>query len=412
MAELTEVIEKLGTAFEEFKHANDTRLKEIEKKGHADVVLEEKVDKISKALGDLDSMKKQIEQIEIRQARPLVNGETTVNVDKVSHRKAFVDEYMRKGREIGLRDLECKALNITTGSDGAYAVPEELNRTIESLNLKISPMRSLARVISVGSSDYKTLMNVHGATSGWVGEAAARPETTTPSLAEITAPMGEIYSNPAATQQMLDDVFFNAEQWLAQEVASEFAQEEGDAFVDGNGTNKPKGFLAYTMASTVDGTRAFGQIQYVYTGTSGAFKTTSATVSPADDLVDMIYALKPEHRLAASWVGNALTLAAIRKFKDNDGAYIWQPGMAAGAPSSILGYSYTEMPDMPDIGANAYVLALGDWQNGYVIVDRMPVRSLRDPYTNKPYVHFYTTKRVGGFVNNSEAIKILKLGTS
>lgn len=410
--ELKEVIETLGKDFEEFKQANDSRMKEIEKKGHADIVLEEKVDKISKALGDLDSIKKQIEQIEIRQARPLLNGETVANPDKAAHRKAFVDGYMRKGHDIGLRDLECKALNITTGSDGAYAVPEELNRTIESLNLKISPMRSLARVISVGSSDYKTLMNVRGTTSGWVGEAAARTETTTPSLAEITAPMGEIYSNPAATQQMLDDVFFGAETWLAQEVASEFAQEEGTAFVSGNGTNKPKGFLAYTAASTVDGTRAFGQIQYLYTGSSGAFKTTSASVSPADDLVDMVFSLKPEHRLAASWVGNALTLAAIRKFKDNDGAYIWQPGMAAGVPSSILGYPYTEMPDMPDIGANAYVLALGDWQNGYVIVDRMPIRSLRDPYSNKPYVHFYTTKRVGGFVNNSEAIKLLKLGSS
>lgn len=410
MAEIIEVIEKLGSAFEAFKQANDERLKEIEQKGHADPLLEEKVNKLSLALGEIDKLKTQVDLVETRQARLPLMDETGVS-PKSEHRKAF-DQFIRRGRESDLRELEVKALNITTGADGAFAVPEELDRQVEGLVLEYSPMRSLARVISVGSSDYKTLMNLHGATSGWVGEAAARPETTTPALAEITAPMGEIYSNPAATQQMLDDAFFDAENWLGEEIASEFAQEEGDAFINGNGTNKPKGFLQYTMASTVDGTRAFGSIQYKATGVSGAFKTTSASVSPADDLVDIIYSMKKAHRQNASWIGNALTLAAIRKFKDNNGAYVWQPGMAQGSPSTILQYPYAEMPDMPDIAANAYVLAFGDWKRGYVIVDRKPVRVLRDPYTNKPYVHFYTTKRVGGFVKNTEAIKVLKLGTS
>lgn len=409
--DLQETIQAIGKSFEEFKAANDERIKQIESKGSADPLLEEKVNRLSQSIADLDEVRKRVDKVELRQSRPNIGNYSETDSLKAEHREAF-DRFLRKGDESGLRDIETKALNITTGSDGGYLVPEVTDPNVVNQFLKISPMRQIATVRTVGTSDYRILVNVRGATSGWVGEAGARTETTTPSLAEVQAVMGEVYANAYATQQLLDDAFFDAEGFLLQNINEEFAQEEGTAFVLGNGTNKPKGFLAYTLSTSVDGSRTFGQLQYKYTGTSGAFKTTSASVNPTDDFIDLLHSLKPEFRMNATWVMNALTLAAVRKFKDNNGAYVWQPSMMTGNPSTILGYPVVEMPDMPDIGANSLSIAVGDFRAGYTIIDRVGVRVLRDPYTNKPYVGFYATKRVGGMVVDSDAIKVLKLGGS
>lgn len=409
--DINEIIQAIGQSFEEFKAANDERIKQIESKGSADPLLEEKVNRLSQSIADLDEVRKRVDKVELRQSRPSIGNYSETDSLKAEHREAF-DRFIRKGEESGLRDIETRALNITNGSDGGYLVPEVTDPNVVNQFLKISPMRQIATVRTVGTSDYRILVNVRGATSGWVGEAGARTETTTPSLAEVQAVMGEVYANAYATQQLLDDAYFDAEAFLVQNINEEFAQEEGTAFVSGNGTNKPKGFLSYTLSTSVDGSRTFGQLQYKYTGTSGAFKTTSATVNPTDDFVDLLHALKPEFRMNANWVMNALTLAAVRKFKDNNGAYVWQPAMQAGNPATILGYPVVEMPDMPDIGANSLSIAVGDFRAGYTIIDRVGVRVLRDPYTNKPYVGFYATKRVGGMVVDSDAIKILKLGGS
>lgn len=407
--ELKTLLEKQNMAFAEFREANDLRLKALEAKGSVDPLLEEKVDKANAAITEIG---KQMTEIEKKAGRPGGVGQGSSRPEVDEHKAAF-GKFVRKGHDDGLRELERKALNITTDAEGGYAVPEQIDTDILSLMQNMSPMRSVCNVITVGTPDYKKLVNTHGAGSGWVDEDDVRPETGTPGLAQVSAIMGEIYANPQATQTSLDDIFFNVEAWIAQELADAFAIAEGAAFVTGNGTKKPKGFLDYTQASTADSTRAFGAVQYIATGADGAFKTASATVSQADDLITAIHAMKSGLRLGAAWMLNSLTLAAARKWKSyGDGNYIWQPGLQAGQASQLLGYPVVENEDMPDIGSGTTPIAFGSWKRAYSIVDRIGVRMLRDPYTNKPYVGFYTTKRVGGMLVDSNAIKLIKLSAS
>lgn len=260
-------------------------------------------------------------------------------------------------------------------------------------------MRRLATVITVGSAEYKKLVNLHGAGSGWVGETDARPETNTPQLAQLTPFMGELYAFPQATQTMLDDAFFNVESWLTNELATEFAQQEGASFVSGNGTKKPKGFLAYPTATTEDGTRDFGTLQYRESAAVGEIGF--------DDIIDLEYDLKEGHLGGAVFLTKRSTVRVLRKIKDNDDHYLWQPSLQAGQPSTLNGYPLWTDPGMPAVASGALAVAFGNFKKGYVIVDRMGTRVLRDPFTNKPYVGFYVTKRVGGFVADSEAIKLL-----
>lgn len=220
--------------------------------------------------------------------------------------------------------------------------------------------------------------------------------------------MGEIYANPQATQTMLDDVFFNAEAWIQDEIATEFMYQEGAAFVVGNGTNKPKGFLAYATAATADSARADGTIEHVATGVAGDF----AASNKGDALINLVYKLKAGHRAGAVFTINKALLGEIRGFKNGDNDYIWRPGLDAGQPSTLLGYNVIEIEDMPTKAANSLSVAFGNFKAGYTIVDRMGARTLRDPFTNKPYVGFYTTKRVGGMLVDSEAIKVLKFSVA
>ena len=414
MAEFKTLVDEQGKVFAAFKKANDERLAEIEKKGKADPLLEGKVDALNARLGEIEDLKKRLAEVETKAARPTEPDASLTDEQKakVEHKAAF-SRYIRKNRDDGLGELQMKALSIGSDPDGGYAVPEELDRTVLKLLGNDVPMRSVCNVISVGTSDYKKLVDIKGTTSGWVGETTSRAETNTPQLAQLTPYMGELYALPMTTQQMLEDAFFNVEQWLAESVATEFSEEENTAFTNGNGTNRPKGFLQYTTATTVDGTRAFGQIQRIVTGVSGGFRALVAgSASPADDFIDMVYALKAKMRQGATWMTSKLTLAAMRKFKDADSNLLWQPSAIAGQPSTFLGYPIVENEDMPAIAADALAVAFGNFQRGYTIVDRIGTTVLRDPYTNKPYVGFYTRKRVGGFVADSEAIKVLKLGTT
>jgi HK97 family phage major capsid protein len=255
----------------------------------------------------------------------------------------------------------------------------------------------------VGSAGYRKLVTAGGTPSGWVGEIISRPETATPTFIEVAPPSGELYANPAASQAMLDDSAFDVEAWLASEIATEFARAEGSAFVGGNGINRPKGFLAAPTAIQVDSLRPFGTLQYIATGQAGGFGT-----SPADKLIDLVQTLRPPYRQGAAFVMNSATASVIRKFKTSDGAFLWQPGLAAGQPDSLLGYPVVEAEDMPDIAADSLSIAFGNFRVGYLIAERTETQILRDPFTNKPFVHFYATKRVGGQVANSEAIKLLK----
>lgn len=392
--DVAQVAEELGKRFDEFKSSNDKRLEAVEQEKTA---LSEKTEALNAKLTELDQLKADLETSLKDANRPDKPG----GKKEVSEHKAAFDGFIRKGKEDGLRELEQKALNITTDADGGYAVPEELDRNILELLRDESPMRQVCNQITVSTSDYKKLVNLGGAGSGWVGEADARPETGTPTLAQVAAVMGEIYANPQATQTSLDDVFFDAEAWLNAEVAREFAEKEGAAFLNGDGTNKPKGILSYAFATTDDAARAFGTLQKVHSGTAGDFV--------ADDLIKLVYTLKKGYRRNASWMLPMLTLFKVRTMKDSQGNYLWRPGLEAGEPSSLLGYGVNENEDMPAVAADANAVLFGDFRRGYTIVDRIGTRVLRDPFTNKPNVGFYTTKRVGGMLTDSQAVKALTL---
>lgn len=398
--ELKDILQKQGEAFEQFKQANDAMIK-AKADGKSVEAFEAKLSKINDDLGKIADLKSAFQELEKKMNRPGSAGEA--DPIKAEHKQAF-GRFLRRGIDDGLGELQAKAYNITTDSDGGFAVPEELDRSILDKLVDVSPIRQIATVRTVSTSDYKKLVNVRGTASGWVDEDDARTATNSSSFQQVTPFMGELYAYPQATQQMLEDVFFNAEQWVVDEVSTEFSRVEGAAFVTGDGTKKPKGFLSYTTAATADSSRAFGTLQHVASGAAADW----AASNPQDKLLDLVYSLKAGFRANARFVMNKGILGEIRKFKATDGNYIWRPGLEAGQPDTLLGYGITEAEDMPAKAANALAIAFGDFGRGYLIVDRIGTQTLRDPYTNKPYVGFYVRKRVGGCVVDSEAIKLLK----
>lgn len=396
------MFEELKALFEQFKKTNDERLAQIEAKGHADPLLTAKVDAMNDGITALEAkIQARCDEIEARANRP-GSGMSPEEKAKAEYSTSF-NAFVRKG------DFQA-ALSVGSDPDGGYSVPIEVDTSIIQLERNAVTMRRLANVISLGTPNYTKLVNKQGATCGWVGETAARPETSTPQLSALTPFWGELYANPGATQQMLDDGSFDVESWLANELSMEFSAAENTAFISGTGILKPKGILAYAIALTADATRAFGTLQYVKTAEAASFKASSATFNPTDNLIDMQTALKAGYAGNATWLMNSGTLGAVRKFKDAvNGIYIYQPSMVLGVPATILGKPVEIDEDMPAIAANALPIAYGDFKRGYTIADRIGTRVLRDPYTNKPYIMFYTTKRVGGFLTDSNAIKILKV---
>ena len=389
-------------AFEAFKEANDDRLAQIETRMSADVVTIDKVDRINRAI---DETKARLDELTLKAKRPrLGQGDDPAPAAR-EHKQAF-EAYVRKGETGGLFDIEAKSMSVGTGSDGGYLVPSETETEIGRRLSAASPIRAIAGIRQVSSAVYKKPFATSGFSAGWVGETASRPETNTPTLAELQFPAMELYAMPAATQALLDDSAVNLDEWIADEVQQAFAEQEGTAFVTGNGTNRPKGFLSYT--NVADASWSWGNIGYVATGTAGAFPASNAS----DKLIDLIYVLKSGYRQNAHWVMNRKTQGVIRKLKDANGDYLWQPAAAADGSSTLMNFPVTESEDMPDIGADSYALAFGDFGRGYLVVDRVGVRVLRDPFSAKPYVLFYTTKRVGGGVQNFEAIKLMKFGVS
>ena len=344
---------------------------------------------------DVEEVKGRLDRVSRAAARPLLDGGTPASPQL----KGFVDGYLRHGRV-----TELKSMSTAVPADGGYAVPREIDAMIARQLTEISPIRALAQVVQTGTSGYRKLVSTGGTASGWVSEGAARPETATPQFAEIAPPSGELYANPAASQAMLDDAAFDLETWLAGEIAVEFARAEGSAFVNGTGVNQPMGFLSAPATLDVDGARAFGTLQYVASGDATGFNT-----APDDKLIDLVQALKAGHRQGAAWAMNSSTLAMVRKFKAADGSFLWQPGLIDGQPDRLLGYPVVEVEDMPDVAAGACPVAFGNFRAGYLIAERSATAILRDPFTNKPFVHFYATKRVGGQLLDSAAIKLLKI---
>ena len=344
---------------------------------------------------DVDEVKARVDRIGRAAVRPAI-GTSDTQTPEV---KGFVDGYLRRGAA-----HEIKSLNTQVPSDGGYAVPRVIDTMIARELTQISPIRAIAQVVQTGSAGYRKLVSTGGTASGWVSETAARIETDTPEFAEISPPTGELYANPAASQTMLDDAAFDLESWLASEIAMEFARAEGAAFVNGTGADQPEGFLSAPFSTAEDSARAFGTLQYIGTGDDAGLGT-----NPDTRLIDLVHAVKAGHRQGAGFVMNSATCAQIRKLKTADGAFLWQPGMIDGQPDRLLGYPVTEAEDMPDIGAGEFPIAFGNFRAGYLIAERSATQVLRDPFTNKPFVHFYATKRVGGQVLDSSAIKLLRV---
>ncbi len=388
-------------AFEAYKAENDDRLAQMEKRMSVDVVTTDKLDRLNRAL---DANKQRVDELALKRARPPLAGSSdgaVYSAAQVEHKTAF-HRYVRKGEADTLRDLESKALSVGSDPDGGYLVPDETEATVNRALKDISPIRAIAGIRQVSSSVYKRPFAISGPETGWVGETAARTQTTTPTLAELSFPTMELYAMPAATPSLLDDSAVNIDEWLAEEVRIAFAEQEGTAFVTGDGSNKPKGFLDYTTVDNASWTWA--KVGTVSTGAAGAFPASNAS----DVLIDLIYAVRSGYRANAHFVMNRSTQAEIRKMKDLDGTYLWQPATRPGEPSTLMGFPVVEAEDMPDIAADSLSVAFGDFRRGYLIVDRVGIRVLRDPYSAKPYVLFYTTKRVGGGIQDFDAIKLLK----
>jgi HK97 family phage major capsid protein len=377
---------QLQAAFEEFKTANEKKLN-----AKADVVLTEKVERISASVLDMQAT---IDEQARRLAAAQVNGTGKVIADP-EYTAAFT-AHIRKG------DIQAN-LNKGASDEGGYLAPTEWDRSITDELVILSPMRSICSVQTVSVSAFSKLFNLKGMASGWVGEAAARTETNTPTFGSMTITPGELYANPAATQQMLDDAQINLEALIGNDVAQEFAYQEGVAFVTGNGTNKPNGVTTYVTGAANAAANPLGAIA-VTTATG-----TADNLTEPDDIISLIYALPSEMTANARFIMNRATMGVIMKLQDSNGNYLWQPALVAGQPSQLRGFPVTEIAAMPDINTGDCPILFGNFQRGYQIVDRAGVRMLRDPFTNKPYVHFYTTKRVGGAVVDPQALKALKI---
>ncbi|MEM0984643.1 MAG: phage major capsid protein [Pseudomonadota bacterium] len=373
----------LMAAFEAYKQTNDRRLEEIEAKGGEDALTQEKLARIDRRLND----------ISVKSAAPtLTSGRTFEDPDP--HKEAW-NRYLKAGDESGLARLDTKSLEAGTPEQGGYIAPPELDRLIEARLQAASPMRSIATVRQTSAGIYKKPVGL-GAEAAWAAETAARTETSSPNLSLLEFPAGELYAMPAATQTLLEDAYSDVDEWLADEVEAAFATQESAAFVNGDGNAKPRGFLNHTVVA--DASHSWGQIGSV----TGDFSQSDA----ADQIIDLIYTPKSQFRSNGRFVMNRRTVSAVRKLKDADGRYIWSPG-SNGEAATIMGYAVTEVEDMPDIGAGAAAIAFGDFRRGYLIVDRQGARVLRDPFSAKPFVLFYTTKRVGGGVQNFDAIKVM-----
>ncbi|MES2031919.1 MAG: phage major capsid protein [Pseudomonadota bacterium] len=396
-----DVYDAMMRTFEDFKSENDARIASIEKRS-GDVLVEEKVARIDAAL---DAHQRRLDQLSLKGARPAFAADSAARPQPSEHKSAF-DAYVRSGESDGLRQIETKAMSIGSNPDGGYLVPVELDTVIGERLAMISPIRSIAGVRRISSGLYRKPFTTSGPATGWVSETAARPQTNSSTFDVLSFPAMELYAMPAATATLLDDAAVNLDDWLAGEIDQVFAEQEGMAFVSGDGVNKPKGFLSYTTVG--NSAWSWGNIGTIATGVAGAF----AASNPSDSVVDLIYALKAGYRQNASFVMNRRTQATVRKFKDFTGNYLWQPPAAASGPASLIGFPLADTEDMPDIAAGSLSIAFGDFRRGYLIVDRQGVRVQRDPYSAKPYVLFYTTKRVGGGVQDFDAIKLLKFAVS
>jgi len=390
-------LDELARTFEAFKGANEERITNLEQKGNIDPLIEDKMGRIEVSL---DEAEKRLKRIEAHSNRPQVE---TFERPFCAHQNAFMD-YIRKGLDAPLHHIEQKSLSTSPDREGGYLVPSGLSDLLYTTLQAKSVMRDLATVREISTSALELLIDKDAADVGWVSEKQERVETKAPDLAKIRIPVHEMYAKPKATQKLLDDASLNVEDWLSQKISHKMALMENAAFISGDGDNKPKGILAYETVSKANWT--WGKIEDIKTGKNGSFDDGHEVAT----LLDLFHALKPPYLPGASWLMSRIAQGTLRKLQDpHSHHYLWQPPLAGIPNPTLLGYPIVISDDMPTLtqGQASKSIVFGNFKEGYQIVDRTGIRVLRDPYSAKPYVEFYTTRRVGGDVLNFEALKVL-----
>jgi len=391
ITEVASKVEALGSAWEQFKQKNDETLNELKKKGTVDPLNKETLDRINTAI---DEAKSRLDKVETAASRPNAAAEGKEKADEAEHKRAF-NGYLRKGIDAGLADIQVKTMSVGSDPDGGYLVTPTMSNQIITKVFETSPLRQLATIETITSDSLDIIDDHDEASVETVSETGTRNTTNTPIIAKRNIPVHEISAMPKATQKLLDDAGINIEAWLSAKVADKIGRTENTYFISGNGVGKPRGILNYAAGTS------WGQIQQVSSGVSGAFV--------ADTLIDLVYSLKTPYANGAAFLMTRASEGKVRQLKDGSGRYLWEPSLAAGKPGMLLGYELYQAADMEEVGASSLSAAFGNFKQGYTIVDRRGITILRDPFTDKPFVKFYTTKRVGGDVTNFEAIKIYKL---
>ena len=434
-SKLVEVIENIGKGFEDFKKVNDERLDEERKGNEARAAeLAETLDKISIKLTD-DTKKKealdrkigmQADRLELLEA---LNDRPSMSIaDKLQNEhKELFERWVRSGgkdeqarekcTELVKKSLEVKDVSIGTNLAGGFAVPEEIAAQIDAILLKTSPITQYVKNVRTGTSDYKELVSVNDAGYAWAAETTDRSaNTTTPSLRERTPTWGELYAHPRTTNWALQDVFFSVQGWLVDNVGEAFSVGLSASIWNGSGSSRPTGIINTAPTTSADGNEASPQrsaeaLQYVPIAASSSPFTTNGFGT--DDVIDLVYALNPRQRGNARFSANTTTQGHLRKLKDTNGQYLWQPSLQAGQPDRLIGYELFTWEEMGDpTTANAYPLAFGDFSKGYSLVTRQEMSILVDPYTTKGYTAFFVDRRYGGIITNNSAIKLLKVALS
>lgn len=397
ISDINRKVDSLGQAWEQFKDINDRRLNEIEKKGASDPLTETHLNNINQTL---DNYKDRIHQMETAMARPGLGlkNSTVMTSAEYEHKHAFC-EYLRKGVDNNLAGLEKKALSVGSDADGGYLVTPHLSEQIVKYVFETSPMRQISNVTEISTDSLDVIQDEEEFASSWTTETGSVSDSNNAQINKKSITVHELYAMPKATQKLIDDASVDIEAWIAEKLAQAFGRKENAAFINGTGSGQPKGVLQYTAGTSS------GEIEQIVSG-------DDADVT-SDSLVQLYYSLKEEYAINATFLMNRATAQQVRLLKEGTtGQYLWQPGLASGAADTLLGVPVMQAADMPVPASDSLSVAVGDFSRAYQIVDRTGIRILRDPFTDKPFVKFYSTKRVGGEVVNFEAIKLLKLAAS